>query len=198
MKRSLMLALSAGLICSCAHIIPVNPDSSTGETARIVLTGNIQYTVELLAINDVELFVLLNQAVCAAPLSDVRSVSIQAYRRTGLSGLGRFLLGVPTVSLELAVIEAGIQTGYPVWSVIAVVGMAGTIYGLSTGMPPVDFEHPIVNGDRAEIGLYCRYPQGLTAEQWRQLLDHLGQEEFVELKPTPPPHPVGLPEQVGR
>jgi len=39
-------------------------------------------------------------------------------------------------------------------------------------------DHAVLR-DRLEP--YCRYPKGLSDAQWRQLLDHYGQKELVEL-----------------
>lgn len=188
MKRLSMLTMSAVLICSCAHIKPQNPSSGTGDQALVILSSKISYSVELLAISDEELFVLWNQIVCVTALSDVQSISIQAYRRTTLSGFGKFLLGVPTVGLEFLVFMAGWDTGYPEWSIIAVAGMACTVYGLSGGMPRVNYQAPVSSDDRANIRLYCRYPQDLTAPQWQELLDQFSQEALIELKRVRPPY----------
>lgn len=58
-----------------------------------------------------------------------------------------------------------------------------------------DVEHLLVQGYRVQFAksdferfinklrVYARYPQGLTPEQWTQLLKHYGPDDFLRLAP---------------
>jgi hypothetical protein len=69
----------------------------------------------------------------------------------------------------------------PGWGVISGLTMVGTICGFAFGEQDVSFWFPLDETERERLRLFCRYPQGLSKDQWSTMLRHLGQEDFRRL-----------------
>jgi hypothetical protein len=84
--------------------------------------------------------------------------------------------GAPAATGELVVVEGDrlvlLREGR-----LAAVPLEGVRRVAVTGYPAVKLPK-----ERARLVLYARYPQGLTPEQWRELLRRLGQ---AEIEPVP-------------
>lgn len=182
MKLIWGVLLSTILICSCSHISVPDPNKPEGDTASLTLEDNSSHGIELLAITDSELYARMNGTIYLVNLTSIQQLHISAYSKNAWAGVGKFLLAIPTVGLEILVGNAGSETKHPEWTVLAIVAVVATISAIGSGEPKVTFKFPANQRDLADIRLYCRYPQGLNQEQWRVLLDHYGQDDFQTLE----------------
>lgn len=176
MKKSFIIMASVYLFCSCAS--RVNVLKPEGEKATLTLPNLAVLEIEILAISDSLLYVTNGKKIIIAHLSDVRSVHIHGYRVPRAS---KVLAAIPPVLFEGIVMLTALGVDQPVWGMIAMITIGGTIYGFTSGDPKVNFSFPLEINELEKLRLYCRYPQGLTNEQWKDLLQQLNQEDFYLL-----------------
>jgi len=176
MKKSIILLASILLFCSCVSMVKVR--KPLGDRATLKLRNLEKHKVELLAISDSLLYVTDDKEISIAHFSDIRNVYIHGYRvHPGL----KVLTAIPALLLEATVMIVALDVGQNGWGLVSVIAMAGTIDGFATGDPKVYFSFPAKNEEIEKLKLYCRYPQGLTDEQWERMLQHFKQKEFVLL-----------------
>lgn len=181
MKRSLVLIVAAAFLCTCVRKAIVDQPKMWGDEVTLNFRNWTMHDVELLAISGDSLYCLDNVSyeIAVVQFSDLRSVYIHDYTiRPEL----RAVAATPSVLTELITLyallagqEHGLVTG------LVMLATAGTIYGFSTTTPKVRYQFPIREKHIEKLKLYCRYPQGLTDEQWKELLGYHNQEDFVPL-----------------
>ena len=173
--RSLIL-VSTFLFCSCASTVRVlKPE---GETAKLTLRDFSKHQVEFLAISDSTVYVKERNRICAASLSDVNNIYISGYEiNPGL----KILSAIPPLCLEGIVMMVAFDVDQVGWGAISGLVMAVTFYAYVAGNPKVSFSPPLEEHELEELRLYSRFPQGLSDEQWKILLQQFNQEDFQSL-----------------
>jgi hypothetical protein len=151
-----------------------------GETATIGLGIGYHYfdhKGELLALDDSSLFFKYEERLYKFPLSDISKVYVHGYSLESVK--------VPAM-IGLLLIDIMVVTGETDDE-----NILNPIYGGSAILTPiiflsgdakVNFKPPFKDDDLQKIKLYCRYPQGLTQEQWGTLLKAHNQEVFLRFK----------------
>ena len=113
-----------------------------------------------------------------ASLAEVIKIEIHDYR---IDPASKILWAIPPVLLEGVIMLVAFDVEQPLWGLISGFAIAGTIYGFSTGDPKTTFVSPFTDGYLENLRLYCRYPQNLTDEGWKNLLEHFQQDDFIKL-----------------
>jgi hypothetical protein len=174
MTRTLMIMTFVLLLCSCAS--SVNVLKPEGETASIELYNSQAPVGEILAVSDSMLYFMYANKINVVDLSYVRKIFVHGY---SISPGTKMLAAIPPLFLEGLVMAVAFSEEAPAWGYISIGAMVLTIYGISTGNPKVSFSPPLKEKELKKLKLYCRYPQGLTLEQWNELLRLNGQEDFL-------------------
>ena len=176
MKR-LPIILAIGFwLCSCASSVHVlKPE---GETATIELHNFQSHVGEILAVSDSVVYVRFFNKITVIDLSYVKKIFIHGYR---ISPGSKVAAAIPPLLLEGLVMSVAFSEDADAWGYLSMGAMVLTIYGFSTGDPQTSFSPPLKKNNIEKLKLYCRYPQGLTPEQWRELLSLNGQQDFNRL-----------------
>jgi len=82
--------------------------------------------------------------------------------------------------LEGIILGTAVSTHQGGWVAGSVVAMVATIALYSSGGPKTSFRPPFSEENLKKLQLYCRYPQGLTPEQWHTVLEACGQPDFYD------------------
>jgi len=172
MRVKFILIFSSILFLCCGS--QVNVLKPEGETVRLKLKNNLKYDGELFAVNDTALFLGSQAKLYEVPLSNVENVYVHGYSLRKKKMLGSI---APMLFCAIPFWEGIKEAWLPAASLEAL-----TILSWFTGDPKVSFSPPLKNKDFEKLHLYCRYSQGLTHENWRQLLQYYGQEEFLKLQ----------------
>ncbi|MBN1560700.1 hypothetical protein JW998_10650 [candidate division KSB1 bacterium] len=174
--RNLSYLLISTVLVSCAST--VNILKLEGDAVTLTLTDASAIRVELLAVTDSRLIAKHDGKIKQAPLAEVMNIHIHDYR---IDPAIKILWAIPPVLLEGIIMLVAFDVEQPLWGVIAGLAMVGTIYGFSTGDPKTTFASPFTDGDLENLRLYCRYPQNLTDVEWKNLLEHFQQDDFIKL-----------------
>ena len=150
-----------------------------GDQAQLKLQQGKALTVELLAVTDTHLYFLQQKQIHRILLENVQKIKIQEPYR-GVTKVGKFILLLPAYFFEYRVFRYAIERDdvrdRSAW--IAGVAFVLTARSNFSGFPKVAFAKPLDRKDIEALKLHCRYPQGLSTEQWKSLLRHSGQDDF--------------------
>jgi hypothetical protein len=180
-KVTVFMLVTSLLTCSCGAT--GNFRKPSGDRVTVTLRGPSIHDGEAIAASDSLFYLDTGKEVCAARLSDVQRVYVHGYKVGPASkwfwGSTLFLTGMGLGVLILSDTGSGLMD-----FVLAGLDMgmgAGAASAYSVPEPDVvlsDFSGP----ERLErLRLRCRYPQGLTAEQWAVVLQSRGQTDFSRL-----------------
>lgn len=178
MRKTFFAIFGTMIFCSCTS--PVNVLKPFGESASLRHI-DARYRGELIAVNDSMLVLEYNAKLYAVPLSEAKHVYIHDYSLKNIKTVPMVLVtGINIVLLghEIASEDGG-PPGIIIFGLLTYLGANS----ISSGDPKVDFSPPLGEKDLKKLKLYSRYPQGLTQQQWRELLQHYGQKDFQRLTP---------------
>jgi len=174
-KKALILILGIFLFSSCTYRSLVNVQKSQGESVSITISdNNAKYDGELLTVADSALFLVYDTKLLEISLSKIKSVFVHGFDLTNR----KFAVMIPLVLVD-ALMASTIENS--AWAVSFGALIPITIYTFITSGPKVSFSSPLDNGHIKKLNLYSRYPQGLSAEQWKKLLQFYAQEDFLKL-----------------
>ena len=171
MRIVFIVLFSIIIFFSCTSQVKVlKPE---GETVSLRLNNNPKYDGELFAVNDTSLFFGYRAMLFEVPLSNIDNVYVHGYSLKSIKVL--------TMLPALFFYAIGIINQEPSGKWYWITAEALTILSIFIGDPKVKFSHPINKKELDKLRLYCRYPQRLTHEKWRQLLQYYKQEQFLDL-----------------
>ncbi len=171
MRRLAALAL---LLAGCFSWVNVNKPQ--GDSAGLELVNGPVGPVELLAVDDTCLYFLQSTLLCRTRLADVARVSVQGYSlRRPRIGSAVALVGYG------GLITAAVATSAGVVAILPAAWTALTVHFALTGDGSLrtEFRPQFEPRDVEQLRLYCRYPQELTQDQWRELFRYRGQTDFL-------------------
>jgi hypothetical protein len=179
----LKTVLLCGILVVCACVSPVRVTKPGGDNAVVVFRQGGSARVELLAVTDSSLFFLRDNAVMRTALADISRVRVAGYSVATGKYVALGAISIVNAAFCVWVMSRGIwqfvAATVPLWGL-------GTWWLLSDE-PRVDFRSPFDTGAREQLALYCRYPQGLTDEQWQELLRFYDQDAFLSSGDMPRP-----------
>ncbi len=174
-KKALILILSISLFASCTYRSLVNVQKPQGESVSITISdNNAKYDGELLTVADSALFLAYDAKLLKISLSKIKSVFVHGFDLTSQ----KIAVMIPLVLVD-ALMASELENS--AWAVSFGALMPITVYTFITSGPKVSFSSPLDNGHIKKLNLYSRYPQGLSAEQWKKLLQFYAQEDFLTL-----------------
>jgi len=135
------------------------------------------YKGELLALNDSVLYFNSDGKYYKLKHSDLHNVFVHGYslRKTKMA-----TLAPPLLIAGYLIIDADFEPNEdPQSRIIIGLSILSTIAAFFIGDPEVDFTVPFEYNDIERLKLFSRYPQGLTQEQWQQVLQHRKQNTFI-------------------
>ncbi|MFB3100485.1 MAG: hypothetical protein ACE1ZM_03470 [Gammaproteobacteria bacterium] len=179
-KKALILILSIFLFSSCTYRSLVNVQKPQGESVSITISdNNAKYDGELLTVADSALFLAYDAKLLKISLSKIKSVFVHGFDLTSQ----KIAVMIPLVLVDALMVDAlrGSELENSAWAVSFGALMPITVYTFITSGPKVSFSSPLDNGHIKKLNLYSRYPQGLSAEQWKKLLQFYTQEDFLTL-----------------
>ncbi len=180
MRQKSILTVLTLLFLSCTTST-VNVRKLEGETATITLKSTAKFGIEILSVLDFQVYSKYQNKIYITPLSDVRKIYIHGYHNISISIL-KGVLAIPSLAIGGVVGVVALHVDQPGWSVVSFFSMAATVALFAIGDVKAGFSAPFHDIKLETLKLYCRYPQGLTEDQWRMLLKHYGQEEFMTFK----------------
>lgn len=178
MKKSGLILAAFLLLCSCAATSKVQVLKPEGEKIKLTLRDSRMYEFEILAVSDSLLYLSDGRKLSLAPLSDVQNIRVHW---DSIDAGSKVLGAIPPLILEGIVMGAAFHTDQTGWGVASIAAMGVTIFGFATANPKVNFSFPLEKDKLTKLRLYCRYPQGLTDEQWKLLLQRYRQTDFILL-----------------
>lgn len=164
------LLLAVTLLCvSCTARLQSR--APRGETAKVTFLneeGKKQAAiVELLSVNDSLLFFRNDGGYVQMPMDKVTRINITAYNTYKAL---RFVSILPTLAAGVILYANNKPenlTALP--RVLVMLGFGSLVTIVYFTAPHTTYRPPLTQKRLERLQLYCRYPQGLTAEQWRQL-----------------------------
>ena len=174
--RLISVCLLGLITISCTATL--NRHRGVGERVRISMRSNVPnyQDAELLAANDSVVYCQDDFGIARENWNRVHSVRVLAY---GSQRTFRWLCWVPTLALGIMWFS---DADHPnnhgeAAEALAATAFTGVIMYLSA--PRSTFRSPPSNRSQEYLRLFARYPQGLTDEQWQQLLRARGQKDFT-------------------
>jgi len=166
------------LLCGCVSTVNVNKPQ--GDRAGVELRQGPLGAVELLGVDDTFLYFDQSALLCRARLADVARVNVAGYSlKTDRAASAVLLIGYG------GLMTAALAASMTVVALLPAAWTAATGYFVLTGDRDLrtDFRSPFEPQDREQLRLYCRYPQGLTQDQWRELVRQHAQIDFLDPVP---------------
>jgi len=187
LSRTCAFVLTIGLLlCSCASSLDTR--RPFGDTMRITLRDSTVHVAEAVAVTDSLLCVsTAGKQICVSRLSEIQNVYVHGYKVNRASSSfwsSAFLVGGVCLGLSIVLVEdEGIHDFDARYVFAGLDLIAALAAGLSFSAPEPDVVFSELSDPRQleRFKLHCRYPQGLTAEQWTLLLRSRGQADFVSL-----------------
>ena len=181
LKRIFFLLLVPLLVCSCAGT--ANFRRPIGDKLTVTLRQPSIHDGEALAVSDSLLYLDVDGQVCAARLSDVERVYVHGYK---VGPLSRWFWGSTLFLASMGVAVAILSDSElnTVGFLMAAIDMGIGVGAATSCTPPepdIVFLDPTDAVQLERLRFHCRYPQGLTAEQWAVLLQSRRQTHFVRL-----------------
>ncbi|MCX6842008.1 MAG: hypothetical protein NTX53_07005 [candidate division WOR-3 bacterium] len=181
MRLTTVILCAVLVVCAC--VSPVRVTKPGGDDAVVAFRQGGTARVELLAVSDSNLLFVRDNAVTRAALADISRVRVEGYsvRTNKYIALGCIGLVNTVICVDMA-----FHSAWHFAAVTAMLCVAGA-HLLLRDEPRVDFRSPFDTGAREQLALYCRYPQGLTDEQWQELLRFYHQDAFLSSGDMPRP-----------
>ena len=179
MRSPTVLLCTVLVVCACVN--PVQVTKPVGDNAVVTFRQGNKATVELLSVTDSSLFFVHHAAVTRAALSDISQVRVQGYgTNEGYSARTAKWVPLGFTSLVNAAFCVDVIFHGAWYFALAAVPfwVAGTKL-IMRDVTQIDFRPPMDDSAKAQLALYCRYPQGLTDEPWQELLRHHRQDAFL-------------------
>jgi|GEM_PF-1354865 len=177
MRISTLISLLAMLLLS-GCISSVKVMKTAGDDAVVILKKIHSYNAELITVSDSAIFYEHQGKIHYTTYADLKLVLIKGYSPNLYPIIGFFI--IPDLIAGRAFIsddEASLRQ----------IGMMALFHaGLTTAILIIQSDKDTFSPatslkEREQLKLYCRYPQGLTDEQWKELLRIDGQEGFLRL-----------------
>ncbi len=169
------------LSASCAGTIEVR--KPYGDRVTVTLRQPSIHSGEALAASDSLVYLDVEKAVCVARVSDVERVFVHGYKIGPVSrwfwGAAYLFTGMGLTFALLADRDLG-TVGVMMAFIDLALGV-GAATSCTAPEPDIAFSGLSEPADLERFRLHCRYPQGLTSEQWALLLRSRGQQEFTPL-----------------
>ncbi len=173
MKDSFICVLCIVLLFSCKSSVKVM--KPYGEKIDIELNSGDKYEGELYAINEESLFLLYQSKIYKVNFLDLKSIYVNDYSVWDKKAI----VMLPSIFINGVLAASIIKDKSPVWNIVGYVLLPLTIYAFLTGDPLVDFYPPIDNEEIDKLKLYCRYPQGLSINKLKHLLEYHHQKKIL-------------------
>ena len=165
MRAPYWFLMSACFFCACASSVKVL--KPTGEIVTLTLKNASGYDAELLSISDSTIYLMHQNQIGRIALLDVKKIHVvQGYE---ISPAAKLIAVIPSIFIEGVIVRAAGIADERGWQLAAGVAMAGTALASLTGNPRVNFSPPLKKKEVEMLRLYCRYPQGLSRDQWETL-----------------------------
>ncbi|UCC41292.1 MAG: hypothetical protein JSV96_07680 [Candidatus Aminicenantes bacterium] len=182
MRKSLVALLIITVIIplsSCISTSSVRVSKPYGERFDITMKNLVGYEGELLAVSKSQLYFKDGDSLYLVSLSEVKKVHIRDYQiKSGI----KTLAVIPSLIIEFAVFLAAVNAeGGTPWALLSAASIPATVLGFTKSGAKVTFSPPLKEDEIKTLRLYCRYPQGLTEEQWSLLLKLYNQKDFLRL-----------------
>lgn len=181
MKAStLCLLLIATLLQSCGPKAHVRT-RPFGDTARLEYAQSKRVDCELLAVDDSTLFVQFEKQLYRAKLTEFRKIHVKEY--SAAQGKNAAMIGL--VLIDGVVAFAGFESENTTLGVVYTAAAGLTLLTFLSGNPKVNFAPAEKPDQLSQLRLHCRYPEGLSRENWQALLQAAGQDDFLDLATVP-------------
>jgi len=159
------------LIC-CSQVNVLKP---VGENATLEVDIDNSYRCELISVCNSNMIYSIEGILYKIPTSEIAHVYVHDYDLKKLKIQG----SIP--NLAMWSIPYFVERDLSVWlTSFAIQGLIVLSYFIED--PKVHFSPPFREKDMEALRLYCRYPRGLTEEQWTLLLQHYEQDDFGEIR----------------
>lgn len=164
MRVFLLLAVTLLCVSCTARLQSRAPRGETAKVTFLNAEGKKQRVdAELLAVNDSLLYFRNDGGYVQMPVDKVTRMNITAYNTYKAL---RFVSILPTLAAAVILAFNNTENRTALLLVPAVLGVGSLVYFTA---PHTSFRPPLTQTRLERLQLFCRYPQGLTAEQWRQL-----------------------------
>jgi hypothetical protein len=192
MKKNLMvLILGIFVFLSWISCAPQIKDlKATGDTAEIVFRDSRKISGEFLALTDSGIFVLKKGSdwpsiyygeIFEIDLHDLKSIAIKGYvNKEWVGALVAFEV-IPAVLFGIAAASAGADVGQALGIMSLPVLLNVVAFSASTPPAPAA-KFPSSTDQLKTLSKYARFPQGLTWDQLKQLLENSKQDEIHHFK----------------
>lgn len=150
------------LFCACigGSIGTLKP---TGEQASVLLCDEREMEGELLCIADSSLCLMAGGQIVRLPFSSIEEISVPDFDNRETKAAA----GLPMILLDILML--GSSNGNHNKSVSLLFGASALMlgYSMATRSPNSLFSRPFDAETLERLSLFCRYPAGLTGEQWQ-------------------------------
>lgn len=172
MKKYLFILLCIVLILSCTSSVKfLKPH---GENISIKFIDGGKLKGELLALDDDMLFCESDGLLYKIKEENVSKIYVADYSLKNK----KIITMLPPMLVCGMFAIIGFTGDDPEHKVILGIAALLPIPTFFFGDPKVDFSTPFEGDDLEKLKLYSRYPQGLTEEQWEQVLKYCDQDTF--------------------
>jgi len=159
----------------------VKVDQPTGGNATIVDREYDEFNAEILSLDSTYLYFQLENSLYQMDLKKIRKITVLGYSLKSEKVAALFPLMLLDVLLATAAYSDDLLFENWVGN-LAVAHATASLVSIFLGNPKVTFKPPLKEQDSNKLRLYCRYPQGLSEEQWLEILVYYRQKDFKTVK----------------
>jgi hypothetical protein len=153
-----------------AYTSSVNILKPQGENVSFRLTDGQNITGELLTVDDSVIFNGSDGLLYKIQKGKISNIHLFDYSLQKK----KMVSMIPTILVSGGLAILGFHWDSPAQRVILGASALLQIAAIFSGDPKVNFSSPFLD----KLKLYCRYPQGLTEEQWEDILRYNKQDDF--------------------
>jgi hypothetical protein len=155
------------LFCACigGSVGTLKP---TGEQASVLLRDEREMKGELLCLGDTSLCMIADGRIVHLPLASIEEIQVPDFDNRDTKAAA----GLPMILLDILMMGSFSGNGEKTGPILFGASALLLGYSIATRSPNSLFSRPFDGETLERLSLFCRYPAGLTGEQWQTLSGH--------------------------
>jgi hypothetical protein len=164
MRPLLVISAALPILCACVGN-SVGTLKPKGEQAGIALLNGVELEGELLWMADSTLYMMSHEKIIPIPFSSIGKICVRGFDTKS----GKLFLGSILIAVDVLMLGSMTESGDLGWTAAFTASIALLVYSMVKPSPVGRFDGPFRRDQAESLRPYCRYPAGLTPDQWQKL-----------------------------